>query len=341
MSLEPSYRAGLNITQGKYTALLATSAGSSKTLTLPYANTTEKGGSSSFYLVLHSKPTARVQVLITSQMTNPTGGTKRIEGIPKGSTYLLKSSRCPLSNSSSYSQTVSNTLTGNLRVNFTNSNWNKTQKVTIYGLDDNYADGDVEYYVYLKVSSTDSNYAGGTFTLPFWNHDDDVAGMVSTRRGTTCSEPYYNLVSYIDFTLKSQPLYPVTIGLSSSWTQNADVGTKFFEFDSQNYYTSQTVKISCIDNFVVDGSRPFRVIATVLNSYDPTYLSLGQFGNWSYTAIDDPGTMDTTYTAKAKLNITLNLVQGTLRATSAAGGSVWLTCTLPIKPQVGGWVHTM
>jgi hypothetical protein len=326
--------AALNLTQAK-TTLLVTRNNATASSQLTYYNTSESGTTTSFFCRLNSKPRSTVVLTLTASQQNPTGGVSRFEGIPKGGTYELKSKKSPVSNSTSVFQQVSNPIFGALKVYFTVNTWNVSQKITIQGLDDNYADGDVYYYIYIKTLSADTQYTGNSFSLLFLNKDDDKsrAGVSLTRRGTTCSEPYYGLYAWIDMYLKTEPLYPVTVGLSSNFPTEAGPDTSVVVFDANNYYLTQKVRISSVDDMEQDGDQPFRVVVTVLACRDSTYLNLGQIGNYSYVSLDDPSLYgDITYKSQAKLQVAYSSLTSQTYTTEA-GGIVWLSCSLPVKPQ--------
>ena len=87
-------------------------------------NTTESGGTATFTVKLTSQPSANVTIAVSSSDTT--------EG------------------------TVSTSS-----ITFTSSNWNTDQTITVTGIDDSIADGDITYTVVLAAAnSTDSNYNG-------------------------------------------------------------------------------------------------------------------------------------------------------------------------------------
>ena len=331
------------------TGILITQSGNStKVLTgnttgnvyLPNRNTTEDGGEVTFSLKLSTEPTTSVHVWIRSTETNPTGGVARMEGIPwttKSSRYKYLSYPIPVTGRSSYFQKVTNPKGGYVLLNFTTSNWNVSQKVTVLGLDDNYADGNIQYPITLTLVSGDDKYSDTTVTLPLTNVDNDMqsAAVLVERSGSFCSEVYYSTNATMFVSLNTEPLYPVILGF---WTNTssgrADVTPKFLHFDDENYYSNQTVTVYGIDNLVTDGDGVFLVYGTVATSKDYVYATMATFGTYRFKVLDDPGTMDTVHTAKAKLNMAFNMVQGAYSYTTATGGTAWVSITLPVAPVV-------
>ena len=108
--------------------------------------TTEAGGTASFDFVLDTQPTD--DVTITLSMPDGTEGT--------------------LSTTS---------------LTFTNADWNIAQTVTVTGVDDAIADGDVTHLlVTASATSLDPDYAGlDILDLRVTNLDDDTAGITITR----------------------------------------------------------------------------------------------------------------------------------------------------------------
>ncbi len=103
--------------------------------------TTEGGGTATFTVVLTSTPTADVVIALTS----------------------------------------SNTAEGTVdpaSLTFTSANWNVAQTVTVTGVDDPTADGDVVFNISFVVTSGDPNYDGVALPdVPVTNLDDDTSGV--------------------------------------------------------------------------------------------------------------------------------------------------------------------
>ena len=62
----------------------------------------------------------------------------------------------------------------NSPVTFNSVNWNVPQVVTVQGQDDTVVDGDVNYYIVVTSSSTDSAYNNITKIVDAVNLDDDI-----------------------------------------------------------------------------------------------------------------------------------------------------------------------
>ncbi|MGL5063168.1 MAG: DUF4347 domain-containing protein, partial [Microcoleus sp.] len=152
-------------------------------------NTTEAGGTATFTVALNSQPIAPVTIGLTS--SNPAEGT-----------------------------VSTNSLI------FDSINWSSPQTVTVTGVDDSAADGLKTYtIVTAPATSTDSNYNNlHADDISVTNSDNETAGitvnpasgLVTTEAGGTAN---FNVV------LNTQPIAPVTIGLSSSNTAEGTIST--------------------------------------------------------------------------------------------------------------------
>ncbi|NOY74124.1 MAG: hypothetical protein GXP14_17450 [Gammaproteobacteria bacterium] len=109
--------------------------------------TTEAGGISQFYVVLTSRPSSNVNILLASNDTS--------EGAPTPSQLI-----------------------------FTKSNWGTAQSVIVAGADDTISDGDLSYSILTSVSSSDVNYSAvNPSDVSITNQDDDAAGNSNVKIG--------------------------------------------------------------------------------------------------------------------------------------------------------------
>ena len=107
--------------------------------------TTEAGGTATFTIVLTSQPTADVTIGLTSSNT--------AEGTVTPASVIL-----------------------------TPANWNVPQTVTVTGVDDPQADGNITHaIVTAPATSTDPNYSGRNASdVSVTNLDNDTAGITVT-----------------------------------------------------------------------------------------------------------------------------------------------------------------
>lgn len=200
-------------------------------------NTTEATGSASFSITLNSQPTADVTISIASSDTT--------EG------------------------TVSTAS-----LTFTAANWNVAQVVTVTGVNDAIDDGDVTYSIVTgDAVSSDANYDGLALAdVSVTNADNDTAGVSvsaisgnTTEAGGTAS---FNVV------LDTQPTADVTISITSSNTAEGIVSTSLLTFDSSNWNTAQTVTVTGVNDWIVDGNVPYMITTDPAQSDDSQYAGI-------------------------------------------------------------------
>jgi autotransporter-associated beta strand protein len=192
--------------------------------------TTAAGGTATFTVTLNSQPTADVTI--------------------------------PLSSSGTGEGTLSLTT-----LTFTSSNWSTPQTVTVTGQDDGDAGEDVAYVIQTgKAVSTDLNYK-----------NMDAADVSVTNCARVRVSPTMGLTTAEDggaatFTvvLTAPPTADVTIGLSSSNTNEGTVSPASLTFTSTNWNTPQTVTVTGVDDSV-DRENVTYTIVTTATSTDPNY----------------------------------------------------------------------
>ncbi len=244
-------------------------------------STSEAGTSVTFTVVLRSQPTADVAIPIAS--TNTAEGTVS-----------------PAS------------------LTFTAASWSTPQTVTVTGADDFVADGTQPYAVTVgPAASADALYAAlPASSLPFTNEDDDVEGItVGTPSGTSTSESG----TFVTFTvvLKSQPTADVTVPIASLDTAEGAVSPASLTFTAASWNTPQLVRVTGVDDFVVDGPQPYNVTIGTATSTDALYAALlAQSLPFSNTDDDVAG-----------------ITVGTPTGTTTSESGTWVTFTVVLTSQ--------
>jgi Calx-beta domain len=244
--------------------------------------TTEAGGTATFTVVLGSPPTADVTIPVSS--SNPAEGTV--------STPALT---------------------------FTALNWNVPQTVTVTGVDDFVVDGDVAYTIVLgPAASADPLYDGlDPADVAVTNMDNDRAGItVTPTSGLTTTEA--GGTATFTVVLTSQPTAAVTIGLSSSNPSEGTVSTSSLTFTPANWNVPQTVTVTGVDDFVVDGDIAYTIVTAPAVSPDPNYQGL------------DPADVAVINRDNDHVGITVSPVSGLV--TNEGGGTATFTVVLTSQP---------
>lgn len=213
------------------------------TVSLPSGNTNEDGGTATFTVVLKSKPTADVTIPVSSNAP--------LEGTVSPSSLL-----------------------------FTTANWKVAQTVTVTGVNDDVADGGIDYKVVLgKPSSTDTKYAQkDPPDVDLTNDDNDSAAFNITMPATTTTSESASAAGVtFSVVLSSKPKATVTIPLMSSnemegiITEPADGA---LTFDATNWSKAQTVTVMGVDDVEVDGSKMYSIRVGPPDTTDAGYKVL-------------------------------------------------------------------
>src|SRR5438309_491051 len=192
--------------------------------------TTEGGGTATFTVALTSQPTANVTIGLSSS------------GLTEGTV-------APAS------------------VTFTPGNWNTTQTVTVTGVDDFAVDGNVAYtIVTAAATSTDGSYNGmNPAAVAVTNMDNDTAGIaVIPTSGLTTTEG--GGTATFTIALATHPTANVTIGLSSRALPDALPTSASVTFTPGNWNTAQTVTVTGVDDFAVDGAVAYTIVTAAATS---------------------------------------------------------------------------
>ena len=200
--------------------------------------TTESGGADTFTVRLDFPPTAEVTINLTS--SNPG------EGLPSPASLT-----------------------------FSTNNWNVPQTVTVTGVDDSVVDGPITYAIQLSAaSSTDPNYSGlQAASVTAVNADNDQAGITVTPVGGLVTTEAGGTATF-SVRLNSRPAAGVTIGFASSNPAEGLVAPAQLAFDSTNWSVFQTVTVTGVDDFVVDGDIAYQIVTAPAVSADANYNGL-------------------------------------------------------------------
>jgi len=168
---------------------------------------------------------------------------------------------------------IDNVAEGTVSTNsltFTPANWSTPQPVTVTGIEDSIADGDIDYKIVTEAAvSTDANYSNRDVAdVSLSNQDNDTAGVSITPTQTTATEGGANDSYRIQLT--SQPIAPVTITLTTG-NQIGDIAP--ITFTPNNWYVPQTVTVQAVDDTVIEGAHSVNITHSV-SSTDTKYNAL-------------------------------------------------------------------
>ncbi len=200
---------------------------------------------------------------------------------------------------------------------FTTSNWNTAQAVTVSGVDDDVADGNIAYTITTNASSSDAIYGGiNPSDVSATNNDDDVVGITLTpTSGLVTSEAPGGTATF-DVVLTSEPTANVNIPLSSSDTSEGTISTSSLSFDTTNWNTPQTVTITGVDDALADGPVSYTIVTGAASGGD-------------YAGFD-AADVSVTNNDNDIVGITVNPTAGLI--STEAGGQATFTIVLNTQP---------
>jgi len=207
------------------------------TVSAALGSTSEAGTSTTFTIVLNSKPLANVAIPISSS--------DETEGTPNQAS-----------------------------VSFTTNNWSSAQTITVSGENDNVADGTQPYSILTgTATSTDPGYSGlDANNVAILNVDNDSAGVtVSLAEGNTSEAGGTTTFSLV---LNSQPTASVSIAISSSNTAEGTLTQVSVPFTTSNWAAPQTITVHGENDAIADGDQEYKIITANPTSADAAYAAI-------------------------------------------------------------------
>ncbi|MBI5509652.1 MAG: Ig-like domain-containing protein, partial [Deltaproteobacteria bacterium] len=171
----------------------------------------------------------------------------------------------------SSSDTTEGTVTP-ANLTFNAANWAGQQTVTISGVNEDVADGNIGYTIALGApTTTDAGYAVlNPPDVSVTNNDNDIAGFtVTPTSGLATSEDLTQATFTVRLT--SQPLQDVVIPVTSSDPTEGTVTPSSLTFTGANWAGQQTVTISGVNDDVADGNIAYTIVLGLPTSSGPTY----------------------------------------------------------------------
>ncbi|AFY85156.1 DUF4347 domain-containing protein [Oscillatoria acuminata] len=226
-------------------------------------NTSEAGGTASFEVVLDTQPTADVTVNLVS--SNTAEGTVSVPSIT-----------------------------------FTPGNWNVPQTVTVTGVDDAVADGNITYTIQTTVTSTDSIYSSiNPNDVSVTNIDNDTPNILVTQSGGSTAVTEGGTTDSYQLVLTSAPTANVNITITPDVQTDLGNGAGTavtLTFNNTNWNNPQTITVTATDDTAVEYAHT----STISHSVTST---------------------DANYNGMAVGNITANVTDNDLPTVNVAAGN--------------------
>jgi len=193
---------------------------------------------------------AAAMLQTTEKVGPPATFTVALQSKPQGTTTVTLA----LKSSNAKEGTVSPS-----QLVFTGIDWDQPHTVTVTGVDDKKADGDVGYQIVFSPAVSDDTGYSGKFppAVALTNVDDDTLGVLVAT--TTCSTTPGTSATFT-IQLSSQPTAGVSISLTSSLPTEGTVDPVSVSFTTANWDTPQTVTVTGVDDASMGMMTPYKII---------------------------------------------------------------------------------
>ncbi len=224
--------------------------------------------------------------------------------------------------------------------------WNKPVVVTVAGVEDDEADGPVNYRIEFEVSSDDPNYNKLELDpVEITNGDNDKAG-INFPKDTVLQTSESGKSATVGISLATQPTVPVTavITINAEAADEVAVTSQNIVWDSTNWNTPLDLTVQGLPDNIIDGDQPFTVTIKLVSD-DPNYKDMTATISGSNADVDKAGVVlptvgsSTVTEAGSSLNYTFTLssrpekpVKVTLSSSNPSEASV-SPATITINPE--------
>ncbi len=197
---------------------------------------------------------------------------------------------------------------------FTPGNWDDNQTITVTGVNDEIADGNISYTLSGTSNSSYTPFNGiGSDNIEVTNIDNNTAGISVSPSTINLNEGENDTFS---ISLNSQPTSDVTINLSSSDENEVTISTGSVTF-SPSDWTTKTITVTAINDQIDDGDHSYTIITSNASGSEPDYDGM---------AVDD---INVNITDIHTAGISTSVASGN---TTEAGGTATFTVVLDSKP---------
>jgi len=219
-------------------------------------------------------------------------------------------------------------------VTFNNTNWNIPQTITVTGIDDFLADGDIPYLVNLtidnegvidpEITSDTTGYAAlGLEVVNATNLDNDTLAITVTPTALTTHEN--GSTATFDIVLGSQPDGQVGLNLTNNDPSEGTIDQNTLLFTDLDWNVPQTVTVTGQDDVDQDGDIIYSITIEVNNSIIIPPFTTDTTG---YAGLD-PDDVSVTNEDDDTPGINVSAISGN---TTEAGGTATFTVVLESVP---------
>jgi hypothetical protein len=176
----------------------------------------------------------------------------------------------------SSSDTTEGTVTPTSLI-FNTTNWSTPRTVTVSGVDDATADGNVVYTVVTSAAvSADPKYSGMVVPdVTATNLDNEAAaGFQFVQTGGLATSENGGTATFTVRLINVQPTSDVTLALSSSNIAEGTLSTDQLVFTAATWNIPQTVTVTGVDDGTIDGNIVYSIVTAAAVSDDANYSGL-------------------------------------------------------------------
>lgn len=157
---------------------------------------------------------------------------------------------------------------------FTPSNWNTAQTVTLTSVDELLVDGTQTVSITASINgSSDPAFTGlASQTVTVDNADNDIPGFTLSAITGSLTEASTQTAS-LTIVLNARPVNDVILSITTSPTDEISLSTTSVTFTNANWNATQTLVISALDDFLIDGTIISSITFSVDSTSDASYVS--------------------------------------------------------------------
>ena len=157
---------------------------------------------------------------------------------------------------------------------FTSLNWNIAQTIQLSSVDELLVDGTQTVSITASINGiSDPAFTGlAAQTVTVDNADDDIPGFTLSSVTGNLTEASTQTAS-LTIVLNARPISDVIISITTSPTDEISLSTSNITFTNANWNATQTLVISSIDDFWIDGTINTSVTFDIDASSDSFYVS--------------------------------------------------------------------
>lgn len=159
-------------------------------------------------------------------------------------------------------------------VSISPATWDVPRTVTVTGIDDALADGNIEYDIVVAVFATgDPEYAAlASQNATYTNTDNDTPGIaVAPTSGLTTTEA--GGTATFTIAINTRPIADVTVAVSSDTLTEGTVSPASVTFTNAAY-APQMITVTGVNDSVVDGARVYHIVTAPATSTDGAYNTM-------------------------------------------------------------------